>query len=93
MSNFLETMRSILKSESCQGTPHRQIGTGWLVPGVWIEFNSPKHGRCTGEVALVDQDRLIVNHHSTRNALVGIRTEWVVRVLTVPPDRKEGREW
>ena len=55
---------------------------GRLVPGTWVEFESPLFGLCTGQVAgIVSGDDLVVDHHSVLKALTPIKAAWVVRVL------------
>lgn len=55
-------------------------------PDHWIEFNSPVFGRCTGFViGVLDEDFLVVDHHSVLKAPTTIRVGWVVRVLPEAP--------
>ena len=57
-----------------------------LSPGTWIEFKSPLFGLCTGQVDMVDEDTLVVDHHSVIKALTNIKLTWVTRTLDHPPD-------
>ena len=63
---------------------------GRLVPGTWVEFESPLFGLCTGQVMLTEGDRLIVDQHSTLKASAWIYTQWIVKLLEGPPGELEG---
>ena len=55
---------------------------GRLAIGVWVEFESPVLGPCTGQVAgILSRDDLVVAHHSVLKELTPIKAAWVVRVL------------
>ncbi len=66
-------------------THHKPQYDKRLSTDIWIEFNSPLFGPCTGFVELVHGEDIVVSHHSVWKKLATIRASWFTKILTEPP--------
>lgn len=81
---YLEIVKKALAAKDILNAFNAKALTPRLVPGAWIEWKSPLFGVCSGQVGLVDGDKVLITDHQITHDYHGpglIPIEWVVRVL------------
>jgi len=57
-------------------------GKAEILPGAWIEWNSPLFGLCRGRVAMAEGDRILIEDHPVTGGYHGpawIAKAWIIK--------------
>jgi len=74
MSRYLEIAERVRKAQRGQISPS-------VSEGMWVEFQSPLFGVCTGKVLSIGLECFVLTDHSVLKERATIPVQWVKRII------------